>query len=150
MTENRTAARADPAATFHFRIDISELPDVAQFSECSGLELQVKYDEVREGGQNRFVHRLPTRVEYGNLVLKRGLLRRNELFAWCAEIVRRNEVTRRNVTVHLIGTADRATLLSWTFLNAYPVKWSGPAFRAGEDAVGIETLELAHEGLQLQ
>jgi phage tail-like protein len=148
MAGNTTGARNDPAANYHFRLDISELPDVANFTECSGLEMQVKFDEVREGGNNLFVHRLPTRVEYGNLVLKRGLVRRNELFTWCASILSQNRVKRQDVTLHLIDPGTKSTLVSWTFLNAYPVKWSGPSFRANGSEVAIESLELAHEGLQ--
>ncbi|HVG96860.1 MAG TPA: phage tail protein [Chloroflexota bacterium] len=150
MAGNTTGARNDPAASYHFRLDVSALPDVADFTECSGLEMQVKFDEVREGGNNLFVHRLPTRVEYGNLVLKRGLVRRNEFFTWCASIVTQNKVKRQNVTVHLIDRATKSTLVSWTFLNAYPVKWSGPSFKANSTEISIESLELAHEGLQFQ
>jgi phage tail-like protein len=150
MTGNVTGARRDPANTYNFRVDISELPDVAEFTECSGLEMQVKFDEVREGGENRFVHRLPTRVEYGNLVLKRGLIKSNEFFSWCASIVSQNKVKRQNVTVHLVNTANKSTVVKWTFLNAYPVKWGGPSLKASDSAIAIESLELAHEGLQFQ
>ncbi|MGH2355350.1 MAG: phage tail protein [Chloroflexota bacterium] len=137
-------------ATYRFRVDISGREGVAEFSECGGLEMQVKFDEVREGGENRFVHRLPTRVEYGNLVLKRGLVKNNDFLTWCATIISRNQINRQNVTVHLVNPVDRTTVVSWTFLNAYPVKWSGPSLKAGENAFAVESLELAHEGLQIQ
>ena len=35
----------------------------------------------------------------------------------------------------------------WNFRNALPVRWTGPAFTATSDEVGVESLELAHEGL---
>src|SRR5262249_34283623 len=140
-----TGARRDPASNFTFRVDISGRPDVAEFSECGGLEMQVKFDEVREGGQNTFVHRLPTRVEYGNLVLKRGLLKSNEFFVWCATILSRNNIDRQDITVHLVNAADKSTVVSWTFLRAYPVNWSGPSLKTGDNSLAIESLELAHE-----
>jgi phage tail-like protein len=143
----QTANRADAFATFRFRISVSDPDAAAEFSECGGLEMQVKYDEVREGGQNDFVHRLPTRVEYGNLTLKRGYARSNDFFRWCASIASRGAVERKNVTVTLINLYDSQEVCHWTFLNAYPVKWSGPAFKASDNAVAIESLELAHEGL---
>jgi phage tail-like protein len=40
-------------------------------------------------------------------------------------------------------------LMRWNFDNAYPVKWSGPALNATGDAVAVETLELAHEGMRV-
>jgi len=112
--------------------------------------MSVKYDEVREGGQNEFVHRLPGRVEYGNLVLKRGYATTNELMDWCLSVLNRRQIQRRDVTVALMSLDNSQRLFQWTFLGAYPVKWSGPSFKAGEAAIAIETLELAHQGLQVR
>jgi phage tail-like protein len=36
----------------------------------------------------------------------------------------------------------------WNFVGAYPVRWSGPELRAATGAVAVETLELAHRGLE--
>jgi phage tail-like protein len=146
----QTAARIDPYAGFQFKLDFGDRAGSATFNEISGLEMTVKYDEIREGGQNEFVHRLPSRVEYGNLVLKRGYAHDNELFQWCLSALNRRKIERRDVTVTLIGIGDRRTVFAWTFLGAYPVKWSGPSMRAGDNSVAIESLELAHTGLQIE
>jgi phage tail-like protein len=153
-----TAARVDPHATFQFHVEI-EGKSVASFSECGGLEMNVKYDEVREGGQNEFVHRLPGRVEYGNLVLKRGYVPADgnteglsEFFRWCLSALNRpgSPVQRRDVTVTLMSQGLGKRVHSWVFRSCYPVKWSGPAFKSGDNAIAIESLELAHEGLQIR
>ena len=143
-----TGARLDHFATFQFKIDLGGKP-VATFSECAGLEMSVKFEEVREGGQNEFVHRLPGRVEYGNLILKRGYASDNEFFNWCVKSFNRQKVDRRNVTVTLIAQGLKTNVFAWTFVGAYPVKWSGPSFKAGENNIAIETLELAHQGMQI-
>jgi len=143
-----TAARIDHFATFQFKVDIGG-KQVATFSECAGLEMSVKFDEVREGGQNEYVHRLPGRVEYGNLVLKRGYASDNEFFNWCVSCFNRQHISRRNVTVTLVSQGLRTNIFAWTFVGAFPVKWSGPTFKAGDNAIVIETLELAHRGLQI-
>jgi phage tail-like protein len=143
--------RHDPSATFRFRVDVSGL-EIGEFSECGGLEMQVKYDEVREGGENNFVHRLPTRVEYGNLTLKRGYVKSNEFYTWCTEVLTEKKVRRRDVSIVLVDPGlprETSKVIGWTFLNAYPVKWSGPSFKAGENTVAVESLELAHQGLQV-
>ena len=153
-----TGKRVDPFATYQFQVEI-EGKRVASFSECGGLEVSVKYDEVREGGQNEFVHRLPGRVEYGNLVLKRGYVPSSgsaeglsEFFRWCLTGLNRpgSQVERRSVTVTLVSLGDGKRIHSWEFRRCYPVKWSGPSFKAGDNAIAIESLELAHEGLQIQ
>jgi len=38
----------------------------------------------------------------------------------------------------------------WSFKDACPVKWTGPDLRASNSAVGFETIELIHKGLQPQ
>jgi phage tail-like protein len=145
--QTRTGARYDPLANFQFKVDLGSPTGIAMFSECSGLELNVKYDEIKEGGQNNFVHRLPTRVEYGNLVLKRGTTTDTEFFDWCSAALR-GSIQRRLVTVTLTALDTAATVFAWTFVDAYPVKWSGPSLKASDSTVAIETLELAHRGLQ--
>lgn len=137
--------RTDPLGSYRFRVRIDGL-EVAEFSECSGLEMTVKFEEVREGGQNEFVHRLPGRVEYGNLTLRRGYAKSNQFFTWCLTVFNRRKIQRKKVVVALVAQ-DGKQVMEWTFLDAYPVKWSGPAFKAGENAIAIESLELAHRGL---
>jgi phage tail-like protein len=132
--------RNDPFPTYAFCVLVDGF-EAAQFSECSGLEMTVKFDEVREGGENGFVHKLPGRIEYGNLVLKHGMPRGGELQKWC---MRRD---RRKVTVQLVDQKNLTPVMQWVFDDAYPVKWSGPSFKASENAIAIETLELAHRGL---
>jgi phage tail-like protein len=155
-----TAARSDHFATFQFQVEIDGVA-VATFSECGGLELNVKYDEVREGGQNEFVHRLPGRVEYGNLVLKRGYLPADgaaageglsEFFRWCLSALNRpgSQVKRHDVTVTLVKHGTGARVYAWVFQRCYPVKWTGPAFKTGDNAILVESLELAHEGLLIR
>jgi phage tail-like protein len=145
----RTGARHDAFAAFQFKVDLGHPGGIAMFSECSGLELTVKYDEIKEGGNNGFVHRLPGRVEYGNLVLRRGYTNDSEFFDWCSAALR-GKVERRMVTVSLVALDTGQPVFSWTFVDAYPVKWSGPSLRSTDSTMAVESLELAHRGLQVE
>ena len=144
-----------PFPNYRFLVDVSGLT-VAQFSECSGLELKVKTEMIRQGGQNEFTHVLPGRVEYGNLTLRRGYVTNSELFSWCLSVLNRRgaPLQRKDVTISLVAPVRRGAgkdltrIFQWTFLGAYPVKWTGPAFKAGDNGVAMEALELAHEGLR--
>ena len=90
----------------------------------------------------------------GNLVLRRGYVTNSELFSWCLTVLNRRgrPVERKDVTVSLVAPGgargELQTVFQWTFLGAYPVKWSGPAFKASDNGVAMEALELAHEGLR--
>jgi phage tail-like protein len=43
-----------------------------------------------------------------------------------------------------LGTAVKR----WNLIRAFPVKWTGPDLKATGSEVAIETLEIAHEGIE--
>ena len=148
----KTAQRVDPFATFKFHIEIGDIKEAA-FSECSGLEIATDVFEYQEGGLNEYSHKLPGRTKLSNVTLKRGFATSNELYNWYLEmeqdLLTGKSITRKQVTITLYSTAKQEELMSWTLNGAFPVKWVGPAFKAGEAAVAIETLEFAHHGITL-
>ncbi len=44
----------------------------------------------------------------------------------------------------------RGTVAEWQLRRAFPSKWSGPELNADPVGGGVETLELAHHGLERQ
>ena len=133
---------ARPGCRFYVKVD--KLEQAAVFTELSGLSMEVAVEDVEEGGQNGYVHRLPGRCKVGNITLKRGLTTSNDFLKWSFEVAQ-GMITPRNVTITLFNT-DGTTGMQWNVLNAYPVKWSGPQFKADDTAVAIESVELAHSG----
>jgi phage tail-like protein len=135
---------ATPVCRFYVQIG-----DMVQavFSEVSGLNIEMAVEEIEEGGVNDFVHRLPGRCKVSNVTLKRGLTRTNELYKWVMEVAQ-GTIKRRNVSI-VQYTTYGLELMRWNFREAYPVKWSGPQYRAGDNSNAIETLELAHKGLTM-
>ncbi len=130
---------------FFFRVEVAgiQTSDDVRFQEVSGLSAEIGVEEIEEGGQNGFVHRLPKRAKYGNLVLKRGLFSDSELASWCRDAIEHFEFETRDITVSLLDE-DGGTLASWHFLHAWPVKWSISDFKAQDNALVIESLELAY------
>jgi phage tail-like protein len=116
------------------------------FTEVSGLQVEMQVTEYQEGGNNGFIHRLPGPVKVSNITLKRGLTTSNDFFKWCMEVAT-NKVRRRHLSVLMYDTKG-TEVVRWNFHNAYPVKWVGPSFTSTSTATAIETLELAHEGLE--
>jgi phage tail-like protein len=133
---------AYPTCRFYVQID-NKIQ--ALFTEVSGLQVEVTVQDVEEGGNNEFVHRLPGRAKVGNITLKRGMTRSNEFLTWLLDVAR-GQITRRNVTVVMYDVAKKV-VVSWNFRSAYPVKWSGPSFKSTSNESAVETLELAHEGM---
>ena len=148
----KTAQRVDPFATCKFHVEIGDIKEAA-FSECSGLEIATEVFEYQEGGLNEYSHKLPGRTKLSNVTLKRGFATSNELYKWYLEMEQNlltgKAVTLQQVTITLYSTSQKEELMSWTLNNAFPVKWVGPAFKAGEATTSIEALEFAHHGIVL-
>ena len=135
---------ADPYGGFRFRVEILGL-QVGGFTQVSGLDREVQLEDFREGGVNGYTHKLATVTKYQNLTLKRGLADAADLWQWHQDVVN-GRIERRQVTVVLIDFAGNDTW-RWIAEKAYPVKWSGGAFDAANNAVLVESVEFAHHGI---
>ena len=71
----------------------------------------------------------------------------NEFFTWYAELAQ-GKITPKNISV-VMYDVEGNELARWNLIKAYPVKWIGPQFNAHDAAAAVETLELAHERLEL-
>ena len=129
---------------------------VGAFMEVSGLRAEVDVEELAEGGVNGFVHRLPGRVSWPNVALKRGVTESNALFAWLATALNNGTagstagtsdgaVQRRQATITLLDAAGRP-VQSWVLAEAFPVSWTGPTLAVTASDVAVEELEIAHHG----
>ena len=138
---------AYPPVGFHFRVTIT-LPEVgdkdSRFQEVTGLSAELGTEELQEGGENRFVHRLPTLPKYGNLVLKRGLLIDSGLIKWCRDAIENFSFEPTTVDVTLLNEKHEPLGFTYSFVKAWPIKWAISDFKAQENGLVIETLELSY------
>jgi phage tail-like protein len=130
--------------TFNFAVEIEGLL-VGGFTDVSGLESEVQVEEYREGGLNGFVHKLPGPASHANLLLQHGLTSLSTLWTWYYNTTR-GVIQRRNGTIILLD-ARQSPVMWWNFRNGLPVRWTGPSFNASSEEVGVEAIELVHEGL---
>jgi len=140
---------------FYFSVSFSEQSGIndAAFSEVTGLSKTLKVDDVVSGGENRFKYRLPSGVSFENLTLKRGIvLVDSPLINWCEETLDNGlamAIKPRDVMVKLLN-AHGGACQAWTFVKAYPVKWSVSEFNSEKNALLIETIELAFQYFNLE
>lgn len=140
----------DPFLSVHFRLSVGEQA-LVDCSECTGLSLEVTTEDYHEGGENDFVHKLPTAGSVPNLVLKRGITLSSDLWTWFAQYLDEGKVEPRDGQVELltIQNQDTKAVRVWKFAGGYPVKWTGPELNALSAGIAFETLELVHRGLRL-
>jgi len=137
--------RNDPYMAFNFLVEIEGLL-VGGFSEVTGLQIETVVETYREGGLNEYEHKLtgPTRYP-SNLILKHGLTDIEMLWSWHQDVTQGN-IERKNGTIYLLDR-QRLPAMWWDFMEAYPVKWTGPELRAESNTVAVETVELVHRGI---
>ena len=147
-----------PPSGFHFEVEFTSVDganaDVEQrFQEVSGLSVEVETETLREGGENRFEYKLPKRAKYPNLVLKRGMLTNTALLSWfkssmnayfLAITIPPLDFKPSDILITLLDESDQPVAI-WNVVQAYPLKWSVSDLKATENAVMIETIELAYQ-----
>jgi len=162
--------RRDPLMGFNFTVSLLPSPDsgngaavgtmvlttsgiraTAGFSEASGLEMRMQVEEYSAGGLNGTVLKFPGRVSWSNIVLKRGVVARldpldkSDLWTWFKGYLD-GKGQRRDGVITLNDNSHQAKR-AWAFRRGLPLRWVGPSFDATRNAVAVETLEIAHEGI---
>jgi phage tail-like protein len=137
-----------PIPVFHFTVDWRGKR--VGFSEVSGLTQENQAIEYRDGSFPEYSSiKMPGLRKFSNITLKRGIIKGdNELFRWLST-VKLNTVERRDLVISLLDE-EHQPVMTWKVLNAFPVKVEGPQLKATGNEVAIESIEIAHEGLELQ
>jgi phage tail-like protein len=116
------------------------------FQEVTGLGAQLEVVNYAEGGRNDSVHQLPLRHSWNRITLKRGVIRDKLLWSWYQTGLTESLGARRDGTVIMLDSKGLPAL-AWNFHGGLAAKWTGPDLHAEQNAVAIESLEIAHEGL---
>lgn len=135
-----------PSTGFHFLVVFELFPQTpvdVRFQEVSGLSVTMNTETVTEGGENRFVHKLPTRTQYSDLTLKRGLFAVSGLTEWCRETLENYQIKPVNLLVSLLNESH-IPLQSWYVVHAIPTKWEISSFNAEQSQVVVESLTLSY------
>lgn len=137
-----------PPVSFSFQLSVGD--SLASFQEVSGITSGTSEEE--DLGENPFVHRLPTAVKPENLVLKRGLLSKPSSLADWLSAMQTSDLSRaiepKTIQVSLMDT-ENEPLTSWTFHQAYPVRWQISDLNNDSNTMALETLEFAYSYFEI-
>lgn len=149
-----------PPTNFHFAVHFGNVSSQGQssrdlsknsiaFQSVSGLQVQVQTETIKEGGENRYEHVIPTRAKYNDLVLKRGLVfESSTVFTWLKEAFENLIFDPVNLQVHMLNE-DHEPLVRWDVFHAWPKAWKFDEFNAMQGKVFIETLELSYNSFRI-
>lgn len=134
-----------PQPGFHFSVvfELPQLPTDIRFQEVSGLTVNTEFDTLNEGGENRFAHQLPTRLNYGDITLRRGAPVGSGVSYWARKALEDFEFKPANVMISLLNE-EHLPICNWYVINAIPKRLEISGFNAMRSEVVIETLVLAY------
>jgi phage tail-like protein len=133
---------ANAGSALHFVVDWGGTR--VTFSELRGLSPGAHgavYPDVEHSGR-----RISGTVKYENIIFRRGALSLDE-YNGLAKITT-GEPERRDITVTFLGERDE-TVMVWKVVSALPIKIELPDPSASGAEVAIESLEIAHEGIEV-
>jgi len=137
MSDSALRQQANPG--FRFVVDVDGERQAA-FTECILPSIEWEIEEIKEGGQNTYIHQLPGRRKSAKISFKNGL-GKSKLLDWYMEALK-NAVERKPLTITLLNLQHQP-LFVWNIQEAYPVKWGGPQLKSDDNTIAIQTLELA-------
>jgi phage tail-like protein len=140
-----------PPWGFYYRVEfgISKDKNDVRFQSVSGLTVEYDYENFKEGGENRFEHKLPVRTKYADMVLKRGMLTASEVINWFLRAFRDREFKPSDINVILMNEKGEP-LRTWKVSHVIPKKWLVSDLNANENAIVVETMELSYRYFTIQ
>ncbi len=140
------AGHQDPLVGFHFAIEISGVV-TGYFTECSGIGSEqevIEHKVVTETGQE-IVMKIPGRLKWENITLKRGITTNMDIWNWRKQVEDGQVDSARRDGSIIMYDQHLAPAARWDFERAWPVKVSGPQPKADSNDIGVEELTITHE-----
>jgi phage tail-like protein len=140
--------RKDPLVGFHYAIDIQGEVK-GYFTECSGIGSEndvIEHKVIDEKGREHIM-KIPGRLKWENITLKRGITDNMDIWEWRDKVVEgKVEAARRDGSIIMFDQGLKE-VARWNFERAWPTKVSGPSVKSDSSEFGVEEVVLAHEGL---
>lgn len=138
-----------PLPKFHFSVEWGGKR--IGFTEASGLDAETEVIEYREGSSPEYSKvKMPGMQKFSNVTLKRGTFTSdNDFFDWWKTTRTLGTPERRDIIVSLLNESHTPVFV-WKIKNAFPTKVQATDLKSDGNEVAIETLELAHEGIEIE
>lgn len=143
------AERDDPLVGFHFAVDIQDEVK-GFFTECSGLGSEhevIEHKVVTEKG-NEIVMKIPGRLKWQDITLKRGITKNLDLWKWrkAVEDGKVDEARREGSIIMFDQTLKEVA--RWNFERAWPTKVTGPQPKSDGNEISLEEMTITFEKIE--
>ncbi len=146
MPSSVDTSREDVLVGFHFALDIQGAVK-GYFTEVSGIgsENEVAEQKVVNEKGVQVVLKIPGRLKWGPITLKRGLTSDTGIWKW-RQMVEDGDVkgARKNGSIIMFDQSLKP-VAQWDFKNGWPSKVNGPAPKSDSNELQVEELTIEHE-----
>ena len=138
----------DPLLGFNFLMEL-EGKIQGMFTECSGIgsENEVVEHKVVDSKGHEVVRKIPGRLTWQDVTLKRGLTANLEIWEWRQLVVEGKMSDARGAVTITMLDREYNPKTRWHFANAWPSKVTGPSIASDDSSFSIEEVTLVHEGM---
>ena len=122
------------------------------FQEITGLKAEMGFKEVRSGGSNNQVYKIPTVASYGDVTFKKGIIKSSEMVSSTADLFKRiKDLLHINAPYSLLNKSIGSIVIdlnneqgksvcTWTLVNPSLLSWEISTFNAQNNELAFETL----------
>ena len=138
----------DPLLGFNFGLEFQGAI-AGYFTECNGIgsENEVIDHKIVDDSGREITKKIPGRLKWGDVTLKRGITDDMEIWDWREDVVKGNMDSARKNGSFVMMDRTYAVVARWNFENGWPSKVSGPALKSDSNEFGVEELVIVHEGI---
>jgi phage tail-like protein len=144
-----SATDQSTAGAHYFKINLGGAEAAGFFKEIDGIgsEHEVVVHTTGDASGKSFVQKYPGQLKWNNITLKRGVDSNNALWTWRKQVID-GQITeaRKECTIEVLDWTG-STVVTYSFVNAWPCRYSAPGLSAGGNEVMVEEIEIAHEGM---
>jgi phage tail-like protein len=143
-----TGQREDPLVGFNFAIEIDGM-QMAWFRECAGLESEHEVVEVKQVDKKGkpSLHKLPGKMKWPNISLKRGLTSDMGMWDWRKKVEEGKMKDARKTGSIVVYDTELKEVARYNFENGWPSKVSASGLLATGNDMALEEVVIVHEGM---
>lgn len=138
----------DPLTVFNFGVEIQEKV-TGYFTEVTGLGATIETTEqkVMGPGNIQIVRKVPGRLKWEDMKLKRAITSNIDMWEWRDEIVKGQvEKARRNGSITMYDQ-EGTEVARWNFEKAWPSSVTGPTPKADANEAAMEEMTVVYESI---
>ncbi len=150
MPTTKDALSGDPGVSAYFSLEL-EGKATGYFTEVSGLGSEnevIEHKIMGSDGNTEAVRKVPGRLKWQDITLKRGITTNLDIWDWRQEVVNGNVTTARINGSIVMYSQEGDPIARWDFEKGWPSKVSGPTPKSDSNEIAMEELVVAHEGIE--